>query len=130
MVPDAEARIMSALHVMSQEQRAFEKRVMEELSDMKGEVLRLGGKVEGFEGSCRLRHKQVDAEMATMRTSVGALKEHDETTGRHELLDLKAELKRRDEERRKWLFWGITTATSLLLGGGGFGMLLAELFLK
>ena len=128
MAPDAESRILHALTQESTRRQAFEDKVLDEFSDVKGEVLRLGGKVESFEIACQLRHRNVDADIANVKAVACKLKDNEETTGQHNIAKLEAELRRRDDDRRKWLFWAVTTAVGLIVSGGGVGVLLVKLF--
>lgn len=121
MSPDAEARIIQAIAETSSH---TEGRVMGALSELKGHVIRIEGRVDKLEGQCGLRHKQVDTDLATLRTKVKEYDEDAEQTGQHEIATLKAELKRRDDDRRKWIFYFVTAAVSFATGGTGIALLL------
>lgn len=117
--PDAESRILTAI-------QSTESRIMARVDKldatqvkMNESLVRLEGRVSAFEGQCRMQHKAVDSDVAVLRANVRELRSDAETTGKIEVAELKAELQRRDAEKRKWLFWGITTAVGLMLGGGG-----------
>lgn len=120
-------RIIGLLQSVISSQREFERKILEEFADLRGEMIRLGGKMSGFEASCVLRHKGIDGEVAVVRANAEGLKKAAEATGLHQVDDLRAELRRRDEERKKWVFWAVTTFVSLLLGAGGVGAVVVQL---
>ena len=117
MSPDAEARILSAITKSST-------RTMGALSELQGHVIRVEGRVDKLEGQCTLRHRQVDTDLATLRTKVREQEDDAEATGQHEITTLRAELKRRDDDRRKWIFYFATAAVSFVTGGSGIALLL------
>lgn len=112
MSPDAESRILQAL-------QQSESRIMGEVADVKGTLIRVEGRVGALEGACTLRHKQVDADLCNLRTATREISAEDKTDAKMRVAELQAQLKERDAEKRKWLFWGVTTAVGLMLSGGG-----------
>jgi hypothetical protein len=121
MTPDAESRIIQAI---AEATSRTEGRVMGALSELKGHVIRIEGRVDKLEGQCGLRHKQVDIDIAALRSKVKEYDEDAEETGHHEIASLKEELRRRDDERRKWIFYFVTAAVSFATGGTGIALLL------
>lgn len=121
MSPDAEARIIAAT---TDAISRTESRVMGSLAELSGHVIRIEGRVDGIEGQCNLKHKHVDGEIACLRTKVKEQEQDAEATGQHEIAALKAELKRHDDEKRKWIFYFVTAAISFITGGSGIALLL------
>jgi hypothetical protein len=127
---DTESRILAAIQTTENRIMARVDKIDATQTKMQEALVRLEERVGGFEGQCMLRHKGVDTEIATIRANVRELRSDAENTGKIEVAELKAEIARRDAEKRKWLFWGITMALGLMFGGGGIAAGLFKLFSK
>ena len=93
------------------------------LTEIKESLIRLEARVDKFEVTSTMQVKQLEKEVASVREHS---KEGDievRSTKRHITQQLEHELQRRDEEKRKWMFYAVTVVVSFLTGGGGLALL-------
>ena len=93
------------------------------LLEIKETLIRLDARVDKIEVTLTLRVQQLEKEVASLRERC---KEGDMevlSTRQHVTQNLEHELKRRDEERRKWMFYAITVVVSFLTGSVGLSLL-------
>jgi len=91
-------------------------KVTTEIGELKEDVAQLDVRVVKLEASTTLRSDHIEKEMA-------ALSQRSKEMEHHSTASLEAELRRRDEERRKWVFYAVTVVVSFLTGGSGFALL-------
>lgn len=116
MATDSSERIVLAI-------QSTESRIMGEIVPLREAIVRLNSRMDALDGSCKMRHEMIDDDLESVQSNIAKFKEK-------ETEELKAQIKMNDTERKKWIFWGVTTAIGLLLGGGGFFAMMAKILSK
>ena len=115
--------VLAFLHALHES----ESRIRSDFAELKGQITRVDGKLNTLQSTNTVQHQGLEHVMGLHERRLTKLENNEEETGKFRVEELQEEIKRRDEERRKWIFWGVTTLVGGILSGGALTAIVAKL---